>query len=329
MGLMLIFRKKSAKGLPRFFAALVLGLIIPSPALACWGFRPMGMGGTFVAVADDANAAYWNRGGLAQLADFQNGQSQLIYTGSVYNASGFFGRQGRSGNPYYDSFNYANKISQDMGWGLSGAWSGGGSFDFSPGFGFRLPDFGIALLRNQSLGLGYFLWRQETYGSEGGLPVEMNITHQQIHLDYLWRPLPQFSFGVHIEKFWEFHYSVTIPSTGQTASGSFGLLDHPNVRPSIAWWVTPNWIVNAGVYDLFNSSGLGPFFSLGTEYDWQQMSFRGGLYNLGGSVNEGVVTAGYGYHLDKDLELGGWLGVPLADASPKHWMVDLGLACKL
>jgi hypothetical protein len=35
------------------------------------GPRAMGMGGAFVAVADDASAAYWNVAGLAQLSSYE------------------------------------------------------------------------------------------------------------------------------------------------------------------------------------------------------------------------------------------------------------------
>lgn len=288
----------------------------------------MGMGGTFVAVADDANAAYWNRGGFAQLKDFQDGQSQFVFTTSVYNPGGFFSRQGRAGNTYYDSLNYAQKINDWFGWGIALAYNGGASFDLSPGLGFRLPDFGVDLLKNQSLGLGYFLWRQEVIGSTGTSLVDVDITHQQIHLDYLWRPTDNFSFGVHIERFWEFSTNVTIPSTGQSQNTSSGILDHANVRPSIAWWVNPDWIINAGVYDLFASGG-GPFFAFGSEYKWSKMAFRGGLYNFGGSNSSGLITAGYSYYLDRDWEIGSWLGISTADASPNYWVFNLGVAGKI
>ena len=44
--------------------SLILALTVNS-AFAFFGARPMGMGGAFTAVADDANAAYWNPAGLA------------------------------------------------------------------------------------------------------------------------------------------------------------------------------------------------------------------------------------------------------------------------
>lgn len=38
-----------------------------SPVSACYGVRAMGMGGAFIAVADDVNTVYWNPAGLADL----------------------------------------------------------------------------------------------------------------------------------------------------------------------------------------------------------------------------------------------------------------------
>jgi hypothetical protein len=44
---------------------LLLSLIFPNSAFALYGSRPMGMGGAFTAVANDASAAYWNPAGFA------------------------------------------------------------------------------------------------------------------------------------------------------------------------------------------------------------------------------------------------------------------------
>ena len=53
----------------RFLGLLVLAVSLPSPALAqsfeVLGTRASGLGGAFVAVADDATAVYWNPAGLA------------------------------------------------------------------------------------------------------------------------------------------------------------------------------------------------------------------------------------------------------------------------
>lgn len=47
------------------FLALFSCILFVSSSQAYFGTRPMGMGGAFTAVADDANAAYWNPAGFA------------------------------------------------------------------------------------------------------------------------------------------------------------------------------------------------------------------------------------------------------------------------
>ncbi len=49
----------------KLLAAFLLIMLINSPSFALYGTRPMGMGGAFTAIADDANAAYWNPAGFA------------------------------------------------------------------------------------------------------------------------------------------------------------------------------------------------------------------------------------------------------------------------
>ncbi len=40
-------------------------LVVSTPCFACWGNRPLAMGGAFTGLADDINAVYWNPAGLA------------------------------------------------------------------------------------------------------------------------------------------------------------------------------------------------------------------------------------------------------------------------
>ncbi len=50
-----------------------------SASLACWGTRPLAMGGAFSGLADDANAIYWNPAGLA--LSTQTGVTTMHNTG--------------------------------------------------------------------------------------------------------------------------------------------------------------------------------------------------------------------------------------------------------
>ncbi|MBI4859030.1 MAG: hypothetical protein HY815_01965 [Candidatus Riflebacteria bacterium] len=76
--------------LRKWALAAVLLLASRSPLLAAFndivtGARPQGMGGAFVAVADDANALYWNPAGLTQL---RNAELTLMHANEADVSSG-------------------------------------------------------------------------------------------------------------------------------------------------------------------------------------------------------------------------------------------------
>lgn len=48
-----------------------------TPAFACYGVRAMGMGGAFIAVADDVNTVYWNPAGLSNIKETEIGVQHM------------------------------------------------------------------------------------------------------------------------------------------------------------------------------------------------------------------------------------------------------------
>lgn len=48
------------------------------PVEACYGVRAMGMGGAFIAVADDVNTVYWNPAGLSDVKTPQYGLQRAV-----------------------------------------------------------------------------------------------------------------------------------------------------------------------------------------------------------------------------------------------------------
>ncbi len=339
----------------RLFLCLLLIISLSTSVLACWGFRPMGMGGVFVAVADDANIAYWNRAGAGQMDNWKDGEKQFIWTSTVLDNVGFFNRKARVGNTYYDSFNFAQKLNHDWGWTLAGTWNGGGSFVLSPGFGFRLPGGGV--MDQMSLGMGLNFWTLEGYWNN----LKLNQFYTQMHLDYLYKITSEFNFGVHIERFWQISTTQSFPDDNvagfpKTFSGQ--IAESMNFRPAIAWMPQGNLkglIVNAGIYDLFAQGG-GPHYSFGFEFTpqaefkkivtgkgkdkkvkyveddkaWLQNShFRAGIYNMLGAPGQqhSAVMLGYGYDLNKDLEIGGNGYFGFADSSG-GWSISGGVAWK-
>ena len=338
-----------------FLLINVLLVLFTSPILACWGFRPMGMGGVFVAVADDANLAYWNRAGSALLDDWKDGQMQIATSSLFLNQKKFFDRTERVGNPYYDSFNFAQKINNSLGWSFASVYNGGGSFALTPGIGFKIWD-------GMALGLGYYYWINESYGVLNNNVIRLNAKIQQIHLDYLWKIHPEFNFGVHIERFWQLDYLLTSPDVGGSVSESGKIAESMNFRPGIAWLprgILKGLIVNTGVYDLFAQGG-GPHFSLGFEYappsevektktvkvkgkgkkvEYKKevtiekvdnflthSAFRGGLYNLAGKDAYSLITLGYGYKINNAFEIGYWGSFGISQAASGSHSHELGIA---
>lgn len=57
----------------------VLSLVMGSStsAFACYGVRAMGMGGAFIAVADDVNTVYWNPAGLSNIKEPEMGVQRI------------------------------------------------------------------------------------------------------------------------------------------------------------------------------------------------------------------------------------------------------------
>jgi|GEM_PF-5920871 len=315
-------------------AVFVMTVMLYGASLACWGYRPMGMGGTFVAVADDANCAYWNRAGVAQLDNWKKGENQIVLTTRFLDNEGFFKREPRVGNSYYDTVNFAHKVDDNFGWTFAGEWSGGGAVALSPSIGFRLP-----WNDKMSLGIGYFYYKNEDYGTPFGTRVPLDTVQNQVHLDYLWRIRPEWSFGIHCENFWLLTGNTTspdIPGWRQDFSNSFG--DGVNVRPSIAWMPDgglKGLVVNAGVYDAFRSYG-DPLYSAGFEYTpqgkeesfWTKSSFRAGVYNYRPNP-DGAVTVGYSYKVGETLDIGYysflWLSADKFAANSDH---NIGVAYK-
>lgn len=334
-----------------FVLSFVLLILFSSVSFACWGFRAMGMGGVFVAVADDANIAYWNRAGAGQMDNWKDGEKQFILTSTVLDNIGFFNRKDFSRSPYYDSVNFAQKINQNFGWTIAATWNGGQGYVFSPGLGFRLPGGGE--LDKMSVGIGYYLWNYEFINN-----IRLRQLMQQIHLDYLYKITSEFNFGIHIERFWELSAVLTSPDAAGSITTHGKIAESMNFRPGIAWMPQGNLkglIVNAGIYDMFAQGG-GPHYSFGFEFTpqaefkkvvtgkgkdkkikyveddkaWLQNShFRAGIYNMLGAAGEqaSAVMIGYGYDLNKDIEIGGNGYFGFADASG-GWSLAGGVAWK-
>lgn len=298
----------------------------------------MAMGGAFTAVADDANCAYWNAAGAAQLSNFRNGETQIIITNRLIDQTRILNRDSKSGIKYYDNLNITSRINNDFGWSLAAKWDGGPQIQIIPSIAYKLPYF-----EDMSIGIGYSYYKKrETkvvvrfYGAYPYLSNYYSIAYSHgINLDYLWKLNPEFSFGAHLndlyqlinyQEYYEYYSAVEDIQTSfvsRTQDFEKGLLTRTNMEIGIAWMPMNGVIVNANGYDLLNKTKEPSRFSAGFEYSWNQSKFgeefdktkypkhslRAGVYNLnspfyGYGDKVGSIMLGYGYAISKFVELG-------------------------
>ena len=99
---------------------------------AGFGARPLGMGGAFTAVADDANAIFWNAAGLGRLGSpspqpspsWGEGEKGGAADGSQNNLTSMYARLYEGTNEYFLS--YARSLGKAGGIGISWAMATSG-----------------------------------------------------------------------------------------------------------------------------------------------------------------------------------------------------------
>jgi long-subunit fatty acid transport protein len=275
----------------------------------------MAMGGVFSAVADDANAAYWNVAGLAQLEQTSVVVTVQVVGPDAHGSPSIFSQYG-SPNAYFESVNFGMPVSKKLGVGISAEWSGHGSYMLNPGLGYKVTD-------NIMLGLRLSVWNFGEYPIATGVDItgqpvytkQSGRTRTDLDLDALWNIDEKWSAGVHIESFWTLANDL----------GPTGLLESPNVRPAVAYRLDDQWLFVGGIYDLLGRSTR--YVSLGCEYTTsnEKWQMRAGIYNYD-SEGKGMLTGGFGYHYSDDLELGYNLGIWAANARPELWNHNLGMS---
>lgn len=95
-------------------------LIFARPDSLGIGPRAMGMGGAFVAIADDASAAYWNVAGLSQLSSYELSISSapVYFTEQINNGDTNHPTKA-FGFPYYASMQFIMPIAKENTLGIS------------------------------------------------------------------------------------------------------------------------------------------------------------------------------------------------------------------
>jgi len=272
---------------------LSLVIAAASNLFACWGARPLSMGGAFIAVSDDVHSIYWNPAGLSKVKKFE-----ITYTRWL----------DRRDNVNYDDF---------VGGAISlGVCTLGASYTYNQD---KFDDYIINIQGKPhkiedprrkddyvNLGCGAFL------NKEGTLSVGLNIksfrstwratdvsANPPDHvydsdivylLDFglLWDADPKLAFGILGQNFNE--------------PGIFDKKMIFNLRPGIAWKPVKGLTYVFDLYDVLNNSNgeAGRNIRIGAEIQADKhVALRLGCYNINNSESK-AYTAGWG------LNVNGW-----------------------
>lgn len=140
-------------------------LTLPGKTLACYGGRPLGMGGAYVGLAEGAEAIYWNPGGLVFSRGGSFSSTQTIppeginyqsFIGVAYSTErlglgfGYTGLADFVGDRYWLQGVLSLKIAPYFGIGLGKrsviTWRGGNYYETDLGLAFRWKDLRFGLL---------------------------------------------------------------------------------------------------------------------------------------------------------------------------------------
>lgn len=269
--------------------ALLLGSA--TPALACYGVRSMGMGGAFIAVADDVNTVYWNPAGLADLKQKEFAIQRVVNNRDRINYLDVWEftmplKEGKSGI----ALHYVNNRQKD--------YMHIGTIPTDPPLEVSLTDYdkrwwvlSYGQKVNDHLSLGVNVRRVSekisglyfTDGIDSGfIPARIKESNMTYDLSALYRN-GEWSYGLLVQDV-------------NTPEAVFGLSEMiRNWRPGIAYRPNDRIIVAFDVYDATNE--IDRNYCMGIEYKVDKnLAARLGNY-------QGSMTYGVGVKLAPDFEI--------------------------
>lgn len=248
---------------------LLIFTVVSGSVQACVGARPLAMGGAFIAVADDANAVYWNPAGLVQLAGKSQSTSMLTLAGGI-NYQWFFASVER-----YDQVVV----------GVSGIN--------------KLDALDLDLDRNVDA-----LLDNTWYQFSVALPLDENLTlgaNLKFYQPQLYILDPRVGYttqaaGMDIAIHWQASEQLRVGLLSQDITGSkfyypIGYIPMAtNVRPGIAYDLDEDTTVAMDIYDLTGRRQV----SAGIEKRYEQGALRAGYYH-------NTWTAGFGLNAGQNF----------------------------
>ena len=255
--------------------ALATSITAPT-AFACYGVRAMGMGGAFIAVADDVQSVYWNPAGLANVKEKQFGWQKATNNRESIN--------------YIDVFEFAMPLEN----GKSGIGLHYTNNREAAAYGADSDNYGINYKST---------WWTLSYGEKinDNLSVGVNIRQEKESVDGIVeagvRTLGKSSNTTYSTDLGLLYQASDKLSYGLLIQDSSGRGKEANWRPAVAYRPDNKTIVAFDVYNATEAYNSTREYSIGIEHKFSdKVAIRVGNYH-------GSMTYGAGISIDKDVEI--------------------------
>jgi long-subunit fatty acid transport protein len=279
-------------------ALLVVGVAMALvPVASALGVRPIGMGGAFVGLADDANAVWANEAGLMTLDGSEMNVALRIY-GSEAGDSEFLPE------PEYLAATYAAPLNDMWAWGVGLLWQGDWGFTLKPGVGYALMD-------NVLLGAGLSYIDPGDFGDDETISLDVSA---------LWMINDMWCAGVRVDSLWD----VSTPEGTED-----GVLENTDLTPGVSFMPTDQWTLVLDINDLLEEQAVDMSFSVGAEYITldEIWALRFGWADIGADDID-TYRFGVGYCPSEAVEWGYALSIMVEDTDFDYWDHYVGFSYK-
>jgi hypothetical protein len=247
-----IFLDKSVKDwkkVHQLIIVILLGLLVSSPASACFGAGAAGMGNAFMAVCDDSSVVYWAPDRLNRLK-----QTELSYSNSfgTYN--------------YYNTITYVSKLdSVNVGIVMMERQveSGPDKRSFDIGVAFSVYD-------DKKYSLGFLIGMNQYNDSDffGAISASKTMQNSVLTLridggirgGYYYH---KGSFGVSYEFYYQYPYKI---------SDSFSYSEYFETRYGVLY-KTPNHVIKCGSIVHHQIAWDSVYYTFGYAYEFNNLGF--------------------------------------------------------
>ncbi|MCL6584517.1 MAG: hypothetical protein K6U11_12870 [bacterium] len=227
---------------------LVLILSVSSDSLACWGTRPLSMGGAFSAVSDDVHSIYWNPAGLSRVKNFDFTYSRWLNNRDNINYDDFAAGAISVGictlgvglTYNQDKFSEPIKI-------------GGNHHSYKCREKNRYINFGCgtSISRTASIGLNINTLKTIYYGyhrpnCSAYIPFSCSDNILMVDFGFLWELMPRVTVGLLAQNLNK--PKMYFPEISRRE------IYISNLRPAVAWKMAKEAVLAVDLYDATNNS---------------------------------------------------------------------------